>query len=68
MSSLSGSESLLRRICDEFLETPDLRLTPWQFQRLWRLDVDECRRVIRHLVAMHFLSETSDGLFVRRQR
>lgn len=68
MSSLSGSESPLQRIRDEFLETPDLRLTPWQFQRLWRLEVDECRIVLQRLVATNFLRETTDGRFVRRRQ
>jgi hypothetical protein len=65
MSSMTASESLLRRIRGEFLQSPGLRLTAWQFQRLWNLDSDECRVIIKHLVDMRFLRETSDGTFVR---
>jgi hypothetical protein len=65
MSSLTASEPLLQRIRGEFLETPTLRLTPWQFQRLWCLDADECQIVLQRLVHMRFLRAAPDGTFVR---
>ena len=66
MSSMTASESLLRCIRGEFLDTPGLRLTAWQFQRLWNLDADECRVIIQRLVKAEFLREAPDGAFVRR--
>jgi hypothetical protein len=65
VSSLTGAESRLEHIRAEFLESPGLRLTPWQFQRLWNLDVDECRTAIQRLLHSRFLREASDGTLVR---
>lgn len=65
MSSLTAGESLLQHIRGEFLESPGLRLTLSQFQRLWNLDVDECRTVVQRLVHSRFLREAADGTLVR---
>lgn len=68
MSSLSGSESLLQKIRGEFLGTPGLELTPWQFQRLWSLDAEEAQIVLQRLERGQFLQKTPDGAFVLRAR
>jgi hypothetical protein len=68
MSTMIASESFVRRIHSEYVENPDLRLTRWQFQRLWNLDSDECEMVLERLVRTMFLEEASDGTFVRRVR
>jgi hypothetical protein len=67
MSTLTASESLLERIRSEFLESPGLRLTAWQFQRLWHLVAQECRFVIDRLLRTQFLREARDGTLVRRE-
>ncbi len=67
MSSMTASESLLQRIRSEFVESPGLRLTTWQFQRLWNLDPDECQMIIQRLVSTQFLREARDGTLVRRE-
>ena len=68
MSCVTASESFVRKIYTEYLEHPDLRLTWWQFQRLWNLDSDECGIILQRLVRTRFLEETSDGMFVLRVR
>jgi hypothetical protein len=68
MSTSSGFESVLQRIRGEFHESPGLRLTPWQFQRLWNLDADQTQLVIERLVQTRFLRGARDGTFVRCER
>jgi hypothetical protein len=58
-------QSVIQHIRGEFLESPGLRLTPWQIQRLWNLDVDECRAAVQKLLDARFLREERDGTFVR---
>lgn len=57
--------SVVRHIREEFRETPGLRLTPWQIQRLWHLDADDRRAAVRRLVEEQFLREDRNGSFVR---
>ena len=68
MSRLASLEPVLERIRGEYHESPGLRLTHWQFQRLWNLDPDQARTVIDHLVQMRFLRGARDGTFVRCER
>lgn len=49
----------------EYLESPGLRLTATQIQRLWCLDSVQCEAVISALVDARFLRRTRDGEFVR---
>lgn len=58
-------EHLLRRVEDEYLEMPGLRLTPAQAQRLWTLDADTCTGVLDLLVARRFLTCGLDGQYRR---
>jgi len=67
MSRLSSLEPVLSRIRGEFHESPGLRLTHWQFQRLWNLDADQARLVIEQLIQTRFLRGARDGTFVRRE-
>ena len=60
-------EDVLRRIQGEFSEMPGLRLTPAQAQRLWGLDRATCEELLRVLVNDKFLSQTSDGSFIRTE-
>jgi hypothetical protein len=68
MSRLASLEQVIQRIRGEFHESPGLRLTHWQFQRLWNLDADQARLVIDELVETRFLRGTRDGAFVRCER
>jgi len=68
MSTLAHLEPVLQRIRGEFHESPGLRLTPWQFRRLWNLDEDQARLVIEQLVQTRFLRGARDGTFVRCER
>lgn len=60
-------DRLIERIRSEFLEMPDLRLTPAQAARLWGVDEDSCQRVIATLVRSAFLRWTPSGMVVREQ-
>ena len=68
MSRLASLEPVIQRIRGEFHESPGLRLTPWQFQRLWNLDADQARLVIDELLETRFLRGARDGTFVRCER
>jgi hypothetical protein len=58
-------DRIVRRVRQEFLEMPGLRLTPEQAGRLWGLDRDVCRAVIDELVASAFLCWTRAGAVTR---
>ncbi|PYQ82694.1 MAG: hypothetical protein DMG02_05745 [Acidobacteria bacterium] len=58
-------EGVVRRVRQEFLEMPGLRLTPAQAGRLWGLDGDICLAVIETLVAAAFLRRTPAGAVMR---
>jgi hypothetical protein len=58
-------EVIIRRVRQEFLEMPGLRLTPEQAGKLWGLERDICRAVIDHLVASEFLCWTRAGSVMR---
>ena len=58
-------DRVARRVRQEFLEMPGLRLTPQQASRLWGLEGDTCRAVIEVLVASAFLRWTTSGAVTR---
>jgi hypothetical protein len=58
---------MLSHVRGLFVESPGLRLTSWQIQRLWSLDPDQARQVIDQLVEMQFLRAARDGTYVRRE-
>ena len=65
-SERSLQQQLLQQVTHVYEEQPDLRLTPAQAQRLWRLDGPTCGTVLRILVDSGILQRTPDGRFVRR--
>jgi hypothetical protein len=65
-SERSLPQQLLQQVTDVYEEQPDLRLTPAQGQRLWRVDGPTCGTVLRILVDGGILQRTPDGRFVRR--
>ena len=58
--------SVVEYMRGEFLESPGLRLTRGQIQRLWNLDAEDCRAAVQNLLDARFLREGRDGTFVRR--
>ena len=60
-------EGVVRRVREEFMEMPGLRLTPAQATRLWGLEHETCRAVIDRLVAVAFLRWTAAGLVTRAE-
>jgi len=58
-------DGIVRRVQQEFLEMPGLRLTPQQAGRLWGLEHETCREVIDRLVASAFLCWTRAGAVTR---
>ena len=58
-------EGVVRRVRQEFLEMPGLRLTPAQAGRLWGLEAEICLAVIDALVAATFLRRTPTGAVMR---
>ncbi|MBU22092.1 MAG: hypothetical protein CL476_03165 [Acidobacteria bacterium] len=60
-------DALLQRIRTDYVETPGLRLTLAQAQRLWDLDRNACLVVLAALVDDHFLRREPDGRYVRAE-
>jgi hypothetical protein len=61
-------QTIVQHIRGEYLESPGLRLTPWQIQRLWNLDPSDCDRAVQMLVDARFLRAERDGTFARNSR
>jgi len=61
----SELEQQLRRVREEYLDFPHLRLTPSGAQRLFGLQPLPCMEILEALMGENFLKGTSDGLFVR---
>jgi hypothetical protein len=60
------TDSLLLRVCGEFLEMPGLRLTSQQARRLFGLEEPTCREVLDFLVDARFLARPErDGAYSR---
>jgi len=58
-------DQVLDCVYSEFLETPGLRLTCRQAQRLWGLDEQTCVAVLTLLVNTSFLSQPSHSTYGR---
>lgn len=56
------------RIQTEYLEMPDLKLTPAQVRRLCGLRTEVCEAAVRVLVANGFLHVATNGTLLRRAR
>lgn len=56
---------LLRKIWNEYVEMPGLRLTREQAQRLWALDAHTCTALLESLVDLKFLVRGPDGQYAR---
>tara|TARA_Y100001949_G_scaffold175557_2_gene185650 strand:+ start:1335 stop:1676 length:342 start_codon:yes stop_codon:yes gene_type:complete len=60
-------EGLLHRVRVDYLETPSLRLTLAQAQRLWDLDRNACAVVLNALIDEHFLRCATNGQYFRAE-
>ena len=65
LSRAEAGEELWRRVRNEFVEMPGLRLTEPQARRLWGLDPARCATLLDTLVKNRFLVRTRDGAFLR---
>jgi hypothetical protein len=61
----SELEEQLQLVRQEFLDTPNLRLTPSGAQRFFGLQPLPCMEILEALLGENFLCRTSDGLLVR---
>ena len=70
ITSLHSSEfeEQLQQVRQEYLDTPNLRLTPSGAQRLFGLQPFPCMEILETLLGENFLCRTSDGLFVRSSK
>ncbi len=62
---LMTDDRLVARVRGEYLEMPGMRLTFEQASRLWGLEPQACRHVLRALIELGFLSCGSDGRYAR---
>jgi len=60
---LLADERLLRRVWDEYVEMPGLRLTREQARRLWGVDESTCTQLLDSLVAARVLVCGRDGRY-----
>jgi hypothetical protein len=58
-------EDQLRRVRQEYLDTPNLQLSPSGLQRLFGLRPAQCVEILEAMLGEDFLRRTSEGLFVR---
>jgi hypothetical protein len=61
-------QTIVQHIRGEYLESPGLRLTAWQIQRLWNLEPSDCDVAVQALLDARFLREERDGTFARNAR
>jgi len=54
---------MLRRIHNDYLEMPDLRLSQSQAQRVWQLDEQTCIELLNSLTEEGLLQRTTDGTY-----
>jgi hypothetical protein len=59
-------EDAIELIKMEFLETPRLRLTFWQAQRLWDIPEDVCQQAFTTLARSGFLKRLMNDVYVSR--
>ena len=65
MTQTTDEQLLEHRIRAEYTESPGLKLTRRQAQRLWGMDRETCDHVLSGMVKSHFLRRRDDDTFVR---
>jgi hypothetical protein len=61
--TIVSKDEMLRRIHSDYLEMPDLRLSPSQAQRVWQLDEQTCTELLKSLTEEGLLQRTTDGTY-----
>ena len=64
-SAVLSSNPLVRKVWNEYVELPGLRLTRAQAQRLWAVDETTCIKLLDRLVQAKLLVIGSDGRYGR---
>jgi hypothetical protein len=64
--NVAERDALPRRVWDEFVEMPCLRLTEAQARRLFALRADVCHRILTELVVVNALAVGPDGRYQLR--
>jgi hypothetical protein len=64
--NVAQRDALPRRVWDEFIEMPCLRLTEPQARRLFALRADVCHRILTGLVEVNALTVGPDGRYQLR--
>ncbi len=64
-TTMIDEEKLNRRIRAEYIESPGLKLTRRQAQRLWGMDRETCDRMLDRMVEARFLRRRADDTYVR---
>jgi hypothetical protein len=59
-------QEALLRIQIEYVETPQLKLSARQVQRLWSLPNEVCQAALAALIRQGFLVQSPDGVYVRQ--
>jgi len=58
-----SKDEMLRRIHCDYLEMPDLQLSPAHAQRVWELDEHTCRELLESLTEDGLLDRGRDGTY-----
>jgi hypothetical protein len=58
-----SKDEMMRRIHQDYLEMPDLRLSPVQVQRVWQLDEPTCTELLESLTGNGLLRRSHDGTY-----
>jgi hypothetical protein len=59
-----SKDEMRRRILGDYLDMPDLRLSPTQAQRVWQLDPQTCTELLESLADDGLLHRSHDGTYV----
>ncbi len=63
-----SKDEMLRRILGDYLDMPDLRLSPAQAQRVWQLDEHTCAQLLESLTENGSLDRGQDGTYSLHER
>ena len=65
MEATPEVQNAILRIQTEYVEMPDMKLTPRQAQRLWNFSQEVWEAALAELIGKQFLVQTRDGAYVR---
>jgi uncharacterized protein with von Willebrand factor type A (vWA) domain len=61
--TIVSKDEMLRRIHQDYLELPDVRLSLTQAQRVWQLDERTCAELLESLIESGLLHRSHDGTY-----